>query len=35
MPFTLPPLPFPSNALEPHIDKIRWKFTMISITTLM
>lgn len=22
MPFTLPPLPFPSNALEPHIDKI-------------
>src|SRR5258705_5963123 len=21
MPFTLPPLPFPSNALEPHIDK--------------
>jgi len=22
MPFTLPPLPFPSGALEPHIDKI-------------
>src|SRR5215210_3972404 len=21
MPFTLPPLPFPSDALEPHIDK--------------
>jgi len=22
MPFTLPPLPFPSDALEPHIDKM-------------
>jgi Fe-Mn family superoxide dismutase len=22
MPFTLPPLPFPANALEPHIDKL-------------
>jgi superoxide dismutase, Fe-Mn family len=22
MPFTLPPLPFPSNALEPYIDKL-------------
>ena len=21
MPYTLPPLPFPSDALEPHIDK--------------
>lgn len=21
MPFTLPPLPYPSDALEPHIDK--------------
>jgi len=21
MPFTLPPLPFPSDALEPNIDK--------------
>src|SRR5437868_6362506 len=22
MPFTLPPLPYPSDALEPHIDKM-------------
>src|SRR5438477_12768179 len=22
MPYTLPPLPFPSDALEPHIDKM-------------
>ena len=34
-PFTQAPLPYDFGALEPSIDKLRWKFTMANTTPRM